>query len=125
MSRATSIPVDAHIHLDLYEADEQEAIFTSLVNRKYRWTHFRFGQSGLVPETVATETTCTAHVYPAFGYHPEQEVPNEEALQQLTTGSGNIKTKLWPSAKSGFRITDARSMKKVGRLLIFNPISSC
>jgi TatD DNase family protein len=86
MSRATSIPViDAHIHLDLYEADEQEAILTSLVNENI---------AGLISVSVNLDSCqkqlqlkqrAPQHVYPAFGYHPEQEVPNEEALQQLTS----------------------------------------
>ena len=61
MSRATlslsSMPTFIWISMKLMNRKQ----FLIPRQRKYRWTHFRFCQSGLVPETVATENvhrTC-------------------------------------------------------------------
>ncbi|MFD2116893.1 TatD family hydrolase [Paenibacillus yanchengensis] len=75
--------IDAHIHLDLYEADERDRLIQE-------------AQAGDVAAVVAVsmnlascETTSalakqySTFIMPAYGYHPEQPLPSLQEQQQL------------------------------------------
>jgi len=73
--------IDAHIHLDMYEADEREALLTEA---------FASGTEAIVAVSMnlascktnrSLAETYPGRVLPAYGYHPEQQVPgtDEEA----------------------------------------------
>ena len=79
-----TIPIiDAHLHLDLYEQEEREALLNSLG---------AFGVKGLVAVSMhldscrsllALKRRTDQPIYPAFGYHPEQALPDASEEEQL------------------------------------------
>ncbi|WP_318617178.1 TatD family hydrolase [Sporosarcina sp. YIM B06819] len=78
--------IDAHIHLDQYDSAGQSTIINDLECPSS-------ALSGLI--SVSMDLTSSIHnlklaesysgIYPAFGYHPEQEPPSDIVLQELFT----------------------------------------
>lgn len=74
--------IDAHIHVDLYENDEQIKLLESLPDHQV---------TGLI--AVSMDLTSSkknlllsrhnSRLYPAFGFHPEQLLPKEEEIDAL------------------------------------------
>lgn len=76
--------IDAHIHLDLYDADERRLILSSLEQERIEALISVSIHLESCQEQLRLKRMSPDHVYPAFGYHPEQALPSEEELEQLT-----------------------------------------
>jgi TatD DNase family protein len=82
---AVSSLIDAHIHLDLYTAQDRETLLQSLSLPTSRIR-------GLIAVSMHEES-CRANlelqchfphlIYPAFGFHPEQPLPDGSELERL------------------------------------------
>ncbi|GGN51862.1 TatD family hydrolase [Oceanobacillus indicireducens] len=75
--------IDAHIHLDFYTTEEQKQIIESLDKHQIEGLitvsqNLKSAKSNL----ALSKTYCT--IQPAFGYHPEQTLPSEKEIVQLT-----------------------------------------
>ncbi|MED5016233.1 TatD family hydrolase [Paenibacillus chibensis] len=75
--------IDAHIHLDSYEEAQRLEILSSLQEA---------GVESLIAVSMHLESARTnlqlkhlypSMVYPAFGFHPEQPLPEKDAIDQL------------------------------------------
>ncbi|MFD1706188.1 TatD family hydrolase [Siminovitchia sediminis] len=74
--------IDAHIHLDLYEAAEIEEIMAGLENAQC--TDVISVSYHLDSCRINLQLAETYHqVRPAFGFHPEQELPSDHEISQL------------------------------------------
>lgn len=85
MGMASKLIIDAHIHLDLYEEQERRAILAR-----------SFSDESDIAAVIAVSKhmeSCAANrsfamqylnqVHPAYGFHPEQPLPEEAAIDQL------------------------------------------
>ncbi|MDP4096027.1 TatD family hydrolase [Paenibacillus sp. P96] len=75
--------IDAHIHLDSYSAEEQEALLFTLAGSGVEAVisvsmNLRSCEANL---RLSSEQPGT--IFPAFGYHPEQPLPGAAELEQL------------------------------------------
>lgn len=75
--------IDAHIHLEMYEPVEQEQLLAGL---------HESGVDGLIAvsmhldsckRTAALADRFPGVVHPAYGFHPEQELPEDREWEQL------------------------------------------
>ncbi|MCJ8012008.1 TatD family hydrolase [Paenibacillus sp. KQZ6P-2] len=75
--------IDAHIHLDSYEEDQQQEILSELNN---------VDVEGIIAVSMHLESAranlqlARQHpglVHPAFGFHPEQPIPDEAGINEL------------------------------------------
>lgn len=74
--------IDAHIHLDMYEEDEQEQIITDLDSENIEAlitvsNHFKSAQENLRLKER------DARIKVAVGYHPEQALPSEKETRTI------------------------------------------
>lgn len=74
--------IDAHIHLDSYEASQREELLNNIES---------YGIVAIISVSMDLES-CeknlefnrqTNVVYPAFGFHPEQQIPSEKEIDKL------------------------------------------
>ncbi|WP_442601711.1 TatD family hydrolase [Paenibacillus sp. KN14-4R] len=75
--------IDSHIHLDLYNQEEQEQILSSL--SKYN-IDSAIAVSMQLSSCIANHKLHLSHpksVHPAYGFHPEQALPSDSEFQQL------------------------------------------
>lgn len=74
--------IDAHIHLDMYTKDEQNQILTDLEQEKITAV---VSVSNHLASSIANLRLAEQYekIYPAFGFHPEQELPSEGELEEL------------------------------------------
>ncbi|RST77745.1 TatD family deoxyribonuclease [Siminovitchia acidinfaciens] len=74
--------IDSHIHLDLYEQKEIEEIMAGLNSAECTdLISVSFHLDSCLRNLQLAETYDQVH--PAFGFHPEQELPSDEELQDL------------------------------------------
>lgn len=74
--------IDSHIHLDLYEQSEIEEIIAGLNSAKCTdLISVSFHLESCLRNLQLAETYNQVHS--AFGFHPEQELPSDEELQDL------------------------------------------
>ncbi|MBB3109336.1 TatD DNase family protein [Paenibacillus phyllosphaerae] len=81
---ASGVPlIDTHIHVDLYEASEQEPLLQSA---------FANGVDAVVAVSMHLASSkrnrelaerYAGQVMPAYGFHPEQPLPSEEEVERL------------------------------------------
>lgn len=85
--------IDSHIHLDLYKPDEVEKIMTGLDSARC---------TDLISVSFHLES-CQHNlrlsekfdrVHPAFGFHPEQELPTDEELTDLFSWMENYREQM-------------------------------
>lgn len=74
--------IDAHIHLDLYEKAEQELIIENLAKDHIDSlitvsNHLNSARANLALANLSL------NIKPAFGYHPEQQLPTDSELMAL------------------------------------------
>ncbi len=76
--------IDAHIHLDQYDNSEQRTIIDYL-ERPSSALEGLISVSMDLASSINIMKLAEAHsgIHPAFGYHPEQEPPSAEVLQEL------------------------------------------
>lgn len=76
--------MDAHIHLDRYDKSEQKTIIDYLEQPSSE-LHGVITVSMDLASSINNLKLAETHsgIYPAFGYHPEQELPSDDALQEL------------------------------------------
>lgn len=81
--------IDAHIHLDLYAEEEREGLLRDAFTRG--------GISAVVAVSMHLSSSVINHrlakkfpnqVLPAYGFHPEQPLPNNEELDELLNWIG-------------------------------------
>lgn len=74
--------IDAHIHLDQYSQIDQTKIIKELIQYHIKAL---IAVSTNLASAKQIKSLATAHkeVKPVYGYHPEQELPGEQELQQL------------------------------------------
>jgi TatD DNase family protein len=72
--------VDTHVHLDQYDTQIRHTLLAQATDVQFITVsmHLASCQSNL-----ALSRRYPGRVYPAFGYHPEQELPAAHALQEL------------------------------------------
>lgn len=75
--------IDAHIHLDLYEPRERDAIVQSLSRHNVQAlvAVSRHLQSCQITQEL--HRSYPDQVLPAYGFHPEQPIPSPEEVDQL------------------------------------------
>ena len=74
--------IDAHIHLDHYEEKEQNEILSSLdENHVEALIAVSFDMESCLKNYELS--LVDSRVKPAFGFHPEQEIPSQNALNEL------------------------------------------
>ncbi|UOQ47017.1 TatD family hydrolase [Gracilibacillus caseinilyticus] len=71
--------IDSHIHLDWYQGDEQKQILKSKSIEGFIAVSSDLKSCQKVAQLAAQH----AFVFPAFGWHPEQPLPNEVELQAI------------------------------------------
>lgn len=76
--------IDAHIHLDLYEEQERDALLEKALEQD--------GLAMVIAVSMHLSSSCATRelarrypgrVHPAYGFHPEQEIPSEADLNAL------------------------------------------
>jgi TatD DNase family protein len=81
---AAMIPVlDAHIHLDLYAPEEQKQLLASLAEHRVAGVVSVSMHLESCKEQLRLKQLAPRLVFPAFGFHPEQPLPDREAEQKL------------------------------------------
>ncbi|MCU6708915.1 TatD family hydrolase [Paenibacillus sp. J5C_2022] len=75
--------IDAHIHLDMYSEEEREAMLQEALGEgvKAVVAVSRHMESALVNYGLAQRYPQGVH--PAYGFHPEQELPADDDIRQL------------------------------------------
>lgn len=76
--------IDAHIHVDLYEEHERQALLENALGQDGVAAVVAVSmhlQSSLVNRELASR--FAGRVHPAYGYHPEQAIPSEEEQEEL------------------------------------------
>lgn len=76
--------IDAHIHLDQYDESEQRTIIDYLEHPSSTLKGLISVSMDLV-SSINNLKLAKSHsgIHPAFGFHPEQEPPTDEVLQEL------------------------------------------
>lgn len=74
--------IDAHIHLDLYHADEQTIILQDM-NKYGVQALISVSQHLASAEANLSLSQKDNRIKPAFGFHPEQALPGEKELNEL------------------------------------------
>ncbi|MGE8203825.1 TatD family hydrolase [Heyndrickxia sp. NPDC080065] len=74
--------IDAHIHLDLYNDDERKSILREMEKHKVE------ALISVSQHLTSAEANMALHqedkrIKPAFGFHPEQALPDEQELADL------------------------------------------
>ncbi|HEY4390483.1 MAG TPA: TatD family hydrolase [Paenibacillus sp.] len=75
--------MDAHIHFEMYEADERTAILQDLREHSIEAMIGVSKDLESCQENLKLAESYPGFLYPAFGYHPEQKVPSEAELKRL------------------------------------------
>lgn len=74
--------IDSHIHLDIYEEKERKEMIDSLDSYHVQALITVSNHLQSAKENLAlAKNSCK--IKPAFGYHPEQDLPRDEGLQDL------------------------------------------
>ncbi len=74
--------IDSHIHLDLYQENEVRRVMNELHSARCTdLVSVSFHLESCLRHLHLAETYSQVHA--AFGFHPEQELPSDEALQDL------------------------------------------
>lgn len=73
--------IDSHIHLDMYNLQQQKEILSSLTESKIEAL---ITVSNDLPSAKVNLTLANNHtaVKPAFGFHPEQALPSSTELEK-------------------------------------------
>ncbi|KAB8139334.1 TatD family deoxyribonuclease [Gracilibacillus oryzae] len=74
--------IDAHIHLDWYNEEEQAIILEDLEKRTIDGVIAVSSDLNSCNNVWKLHQACP-HVYPAFGWHPEQKLPSEAELDAI------------------------------------------
>ena len=75
--------IDSHIHFDLYSAEEQKQIIESM--DKFQIARLITVSQNLESAKLNLALSKTYNcIHPAFGFHPEQALPSEKEIAQLT-----------------------------------------
>ncbi|WP_316245033.1 TatD family hydrolase [Gracilibacillus massiliensis] len=74
--------IDAHIHLDWYNQEDQQQILQDITNSSVE------GLIAVSSDSKSCQKVWDLHiqnqyVYPAFGWHPEQPIPSKAELEQI------------------------------------------
>ncbi|MFZ0474821.1 MAG: TatD family hydrolase, partial [Halobacillus sp.] len=79
----TASIVDAHIHFDLYKEEDRREILESLEDNGIASmiTVSSHLTSGIKNLTIALDDK---RIKPALGYHPEQPLPSQEEIEDIT-----------------------------------------
>ncbi|RDU38023.1 TatD family deoxyribonuclease [Neobacillus piezotolerans] len=85
--------IDAHIHLDKYPKDERERIINSLGENQVEALISVSMDLASCTENLRLFENCP-RILPAFGYHPEQQLPSDSELDKLFTWIGGNKEKM-------------------------------
>lgn len=84
LSRPSGFPVvDAHIHIDLYPSDKQEELLAEAFSRGVEKVVAVSMDLDSSKRTRELALRHPGHVHPAYGFHPEQEPPDELAREEL------------------------------------------
>lgn len=75
--------IDAHIHLDLYTTEEQKQMIESLDKHNIEGL-ITVSQNLKSAKSNLALSKASRTIRPAFGYHPEQALPSEQEIVQLT-----------------------------------------
>lgn len=75
--------MDAHIHFEMYEANERTAILQDMREHSIEAMIAVSKDLESSQENRKLAKSNPGFLYPAFGYHPEQNVPSEDELQLL------------------------------------------
>ncbi|UII57125.1 TatD family hydrolase [Cytobacillus spongiae] len=73
--------IDAHIHLDHYKHDELSLMLDSLDPSIQKLISVSFDLSSCMTNQVLAKKY--PFILPAYGFHPEQEIPNDRNLSEL------------------------------------------
>ncbi|MGG0176688.1 TatD family hydrolase [Gottfriedia acidiceleris] len=74
--------IDAHIHLDSYDTSQREEIVTNLERHEIEALISVSMDLKSSKNNLALKNQNNS-VYPAFGFHPEQEIPSDEEVDVL------------------------------------------
>lgn len=74
--------IDAHIHLEVYEAAEQQRVIRELADNRVEGLVAVSNHLASAEKTLELATEDN-RIHPAFGWHPEQSLPSEEELAKL------------------------------------------
>lgn len=80
--------IDAHIHLDMYEQNTAKAIVAELVECNVDAVIAVSRHLDSCKANARLQREAPDRVYPAYGFHPEQELPTEAELQELLSWMG-------------------------------------
>lgn len=75
--------IDAHIHMDLYGAAERERLLASFAEHQVAGVVSVSMHLESCREQLRLKRAAPNTVFPAFGFHPEQPLPNRAEEQQL------------------------------------------
>lgn len=75
--------MDAHIHLDLYEAEQQSELLQTLADAGVEAVVSVSMHLASCRRNLELARLYPGMVLPAFGYHPEQPIPSESELEEL------------------------------------------
>lgn len=75
--------MDAHIHFEMYEANERTAIIQNMREHSIEAMIAVSKDLESSQENLKLAKSNPGFLFPAFGYHPEQNVPSEDELQRL------------------------------------------
>ena len=91
MTSQTFAPlIDAHIHLDKYTPEEQERMLLSFPAQQVEGLIAVSMDLASAQANLELAKLHPRYIYPAFGYHPEQQLPSITEQEHFFTGSKNI-----------------------------------
>jgi TatD DNase family protein len=93
--------IDAHIHLDMYEEDAAQAIMTELEESHVEAVIAVSRHLDSCKATARLQMEDPQRVYAVYGFHPEQELPTEDDLQELLSWMGENETNMMAVGEVG------------------------
>ncbi|WP_166242674.1 TatD family hydrolase [Paenibacillus turpanensis] len=75
--------LDAHIHFDLYPSDERERMIASFADEGIQGVITVSNHLPSCKENLRLQQHAPSMIFPAYGYHPEQELPSPQDEREL------------------------------------------
>lgn len=115
------LAIDAHIHLDMYSEESAKAIIANLEASHVQALIAVSRHLDSCKTTKHLQSLAPDRVFAAYGFHPEQELPTEEQLDELIGWMGEHASEMSAVGEIGLPYYKRQEVEAAGQVFDLAP----
>ncbi|CAN7556188.1 TatD family hydrolase [Paenibacillus sp. LjRoot153] len=113
--------IDAHIHLDMYDEESAKAIIADLDASQVQALIAVSRHLESCKATKQLQSIAPDRIYAAYGFHPEQELPTENQLQELVNWMSEHTSEMIAVGEVGLPYYTRHEVEEAGQVFDLAP----